>query len=35
MDIGVIKSKYGERLILIGDEIVNETKDYLRRAAPG
>jgi uroporphyrinogen decarboxylase len=47
MDIGAIKSKYGERLILIGnvavdnlcrktrEEVIQETKDCLKRAAPG
>jgi len=47
MDIGAIKSQYGEKLILFGnvsvdnlcrksrDEIVQETKECLRLAAPG
>lgn len=47
MDIGDVKSKYGEKLILIGNvavdslcrknvkEVVQETKDCLRRAARG
>jgi hypothetical protein len=46
MDIGLIKSEYGESLVLIGnvavdtlcrrtaEEVVQETKDHLRRAAP-
>ena len=47
MDIGAIKSKYGEKLILIGNvavdnlcrkstnEVIEETRDCLRQAAPG
>jgi uroporphyrinogen decarboxylase len=47
MDIGAIKAEYGERLVLIGnvavdslcrrtrEEVVQETKNCLRRAAPG
>jgi len=47
MDIGAIKSQYGERLILLGnvavdnlcrktrEEVIQETKDCLSRAAPG
>jgi len=47
VDIGEVKAKYGDRLILIGnvavdslakkgrDEIVEETKDCIRKASPG
>ena len=47
MDIGATKSKYGDKLILIGNvavdnlcrktttEVVQETKDCLKQAAPG
>ena len=47
MDIGAIKSQYGEKLILFGnvsvdtlcrknaDEVIQETKNCLRQAAPG
>ena len=47
MDIGAVKRRYGDKLVLIGnvsvdnlcirteEEIVQETKDCLRKAAPG